>query len=249
MPFPSVVGASFGLLLIWVCPAFAQLASPMVIEATVFGSSDGKVSPSTLDTLVVLNNGTGALEGESDLSGQTVAGSYQAVVGDKQVMAAGTSLLLKFRHNGVLLPLLNSSGAAAVVTYQNAGFGFSRVRISLTVANASSPTPTPTPTPTPGGGSTGGTGGGSGTGTTAVVGDIDGNGKVDEADIAMLKEALSGRRPIDPVRMDVTGDKVVNTRDLIELIRMVRAGAQTSATLLTDPLRTGKTVTDALRRP
>lgn len=56
-----------------------------------------------------------------------------------------------------------------------------------------------------------------------MAGDVNSDSKVDETDVQSLKQAISGTVPIDKVRMDVNGDSVVNTRDLIDLIRAVRS--------------------------
>ena len=50
--------------------------------------------------------------------------------------------------------------------------------------------------------------------------------RTSEADIERLEQALAGRIPIDKATMDVNNDGVVNSRDLIDLIRAVRAQAR-----------------------
>ena len=56
--------------------------------------------------------------------------------------------------------------------------------------------------------------------------DLNSDGRAGEADIERLKQALAGRIPIDKATMDVNRDGVVNSRDLIDLIRAVRAQAR-----------------------
>ena len=56
----------------------------------------------------------------------------------------------------------------------------------------------------------------------SLIGDINGDGKVDDADIVLLKKAISGEGSIVKSTMDITADGVVNSRDLIELISSVR---------------------------
>ena len=84
-----------------------------------------------------------------------------------------------------------------------------------------------------------GTGTGTGTGvTTTLTGDVNGDGKVDETDISLLKQALSGNSPIKKAAMDINADGVVNTRDLIDLIRGIRS--QVRASRLQDTATTAR---------
>jgi len=71
------------------------------------------------------------------------------------------------------------------------------------------------------------------------VGDINGDGKVDQTDVDLLKQAISGQRPIDKTRMDVNSDGVINTRDLIDLLRALRSAARPQA----------QSVVESVRRP
>lgn len=61
-----------------------------------------------------------------------------------------------------------------------------------------------------------------------MTGDVNSDSKVDETDVQLLKQAISGTAPLDKARMDVNGDAVVNTRDLIDLIRAVRSQSQSA---------------------
>lgn len=61
-----------------------------------------------------------------------------------------------------------------------------------------------------------------------IAGDVNSDSKVDETDVQLLKQAISGTVPIDKSRMDVNDDAVVNTRDLIDLIRAVRIQSQSA---------------------
>ena len=58
---------------------------------------------------------------------------------------------------------------------------------------------------------------------TLRSGDLNFDGSLTQADIERLKQALAGRIPIDKTTMDANRDGVVNSRDLIDLIRAVRA--------------------------
>lgn len=72
------------------------------------------------------------------------------------------------------------------------------------------------------------TGGAEPTPQPVMTGDTNSDSKVDEADVQLLKQAISGTAPVDKTRMDVNGDAVVNTRDLIDLIRAVRSQSQSA---------------------
>ena len=61
---------------------------------------------------------------------------------------------------------------------------------------------------------------------TLSSGDLNFDGSLTQADIERLKQALAGKIPIDKNTMDVNRDGVVNSRDLIDLIRAVRAQAR-----------------------
>ena len=76
-------------------------------------------------------------------------------------------------------------------------------------------------TPATGNGSSSGTS----TGATApapVKGDLNGDFVANSLDINLLKQAISGQIPLNVTTMDINADGVVNTRDLIDLIGIVR---------------------------
>ncbi len=54
----------------------------------------------------------------------------------------------------------------------------------------------------------------------------------DENDIELLKKAISGQIPLVKATMDINGDGVVNSRDLVELIRAVRYKPTTTSSTL-----------------
>ena len=66
------------------------------------------------------------------------------------------------------------------------------------------------------------------------------------ADIELLKQALSGKLPMNVVTMEINGDNVVNTRDLIELIKLVRGRSFPNSQVTVPSLQS---VVTTVRRP
>jgi len=209
---------AFGVVL-WAATAIAQaqtLLIHMILDGTLGPSSDGKMVPTNGDTVMVVNPATGKIEG----SGQYNDGAYLLIVSDKPASFNGTQLVVRLKHLTTTFKLQQATGADAVVVFNGS---FLPVRTTLNLFASSTVVSTD---------STGGTDTdtGTGTGTTpppaVVAGDLNGDSKLDEKDIAILKQALSGQTSISRTTMDFNKDGVVNTRDLIELIRAVRGGSR-----------------------
>ena len=178
-----------------------SLPSNMILGGTVLQSSDGKVVPVDGDSVLVVNPATNTTEA----SGVVNTGVYTLILSGTN----GTALALNLMHAGAIYKLLFADGSNAAFTLSGS---FLPVRTTMNVVASSQTT-----------GNTGGTGG---TGNTpppaAQVGDLNGDGIVNEVDVGLLKQAISGQIAIDKTKMDINGDNVVNTRDLIDLIRSVR---------------------------
>lgn len=200
-------------------------------------SSDGKVTPGEYDTVLLVNEKTGKTEATAVYD---AAGGVYWIQIDKPASFNGTILLPRLSQSSTVYKLLNEGRGDARLTFDGGtGFGIKTLKINLVATSAviGSTTPGGTTTPgsttpgstTPGSTTPGGTTGGS-TGSApppppVLSGDINGDNKIDELDIQLLKQGLSGQTADTP-KMDVNGDKVTNTRDLIDLIRLVRTQAQ-----------------------
>ena len=74
-------------------------------------------------------------------------------------------------------------------------------------------------------------GGGSGGGETSTVGDVNGDGVVDQADLVALARFMAGIDDLeDTTRADINGDGILSAADLTALARMLEAqqGTQTA---------------------
>lgn len=225
-----VIGLGVGSL-----PAGAQSLPPMltnmILKGAMLQSTDGKVTPTSADTVLAINGSTGATEGWGSISD----GMYGLIIADKPSSFNGTQMALRLKQGNTIYALKFSATASdAVINFKGSDLilptpqTIDLVATSLVVSTVST-TPTGPGTGTGTGGSgtgTGGTGGGGTGGGGATTGDVNGDGVVDEADIALLKRGISGETAINKTKMDVNGDGVVNTRDLIELIRTARDKAR-----------------------
>ncbi len=179
----------------------------MILTGSLSPSSDGKLTPSDGDLVIAVNATTGANEGTGSVSGT----SYSIIIADKPSAFNGTQLALVIQHGNNNYKLLKVDGTDAIVVFNGS---FLPVRQTMNLF-ASSQAVSTTGT---------GTGGGTPPPPTSLgsLGDLNGDGVVNEVDVGLLKQAISGQIPIDKTKMDINGDQVVNTRDLIDLIRMVR---------------------------
>ena len=191
----------------------------MIIKGVVANSADSKIVLNSSDLVQAVSGNvlTGVVESEG--SGNE-GGAYGVIIANKTSAFKGTILYLRLKRSGTLYPLLNAVGAQASVAFTGVSFFPTTVPIDLVassvVLSSSSPGTTTPGTTTPGTTTPGG----------SLIGDINADGKVDDADIALLKKAIAGEIPVATKTMDITGDSVVNTRDLIELIRNVRSASR-----------------------
>lgn len=222
----------FLLAVLWALP-FAATAVEVSGDVTMIfigylsPSSDGKVTPGDYDTLLLVNEKTGKTEATAvyDTSG----GVYWVQI-DKPASFNGTILLPRLSQSGTLYKLLNAatSDDARLTFAGGSVFDIKTLKINL-VATGSVIGSTSTGT-TPGGTTPGTTPGGTtpgGTAPEALAGDINGDGKADDLDVQLLKQGISGQVAMT-TRMDVNKDRVINTRDLIDLIRVVRTQGGTA---------------------
>jgi hypothetical protein len=207
------------------------LLNHMILDGTLSPSSDGKMVPTNGDTVLVVNPATGKIEA----SGQYNDGAYLLIVGDKPASFNGTQLVVRLKHLTTTYKLQRGDGADAVVVFNGS---FLPVRTTLNLFASSTVVSTDSTGGTGTGTGTGGTGTGTGTPPpTAAAGDLNGDLKLDEKDIAILKQALSGQIAINKAKMDFNSDGVVNTRDLIEMIRAVRGSGRPTVVPVTAAVR------------
>lgn len=198
------------------------------------------VSPGTNDLVQAIGVSSGKIEGQGSVASSE--GGF-AIEMSKTSAFNGTQLLLRLaRTDGNIFALTNPDGSQFRFPY-NGGFFPVTASFSLKIgAVVSTPTTTPPDsTGTTGGTSTttsGSTGGAANTTgiantttlTTTPTGslpgcsspsmDVNGDGRCDALDIELIKEYIAGRtRTIG--RRDVNNDGVVNTRDVIDLIRSI----------------------------
>lgn len=177
----------------------------MVLTGALAPSSDGKLIPSDGDLVLAVNTTTGANEGTGSVSGA----SYSMIIADKPAAFNGTQLVLYIQHINTNYKLLKVDGSDAIVIFNGS---FLPVRQSMNLLASSQAVSTTNPNPDPG----------TGNPSPTSLGDLNGDGAVNEVDVGLLKQAISGQITIDSTKMDINGDQVVNTRDLIDLIRIVR---------------------------
>lgn len=193
----------------------------MIVTGALSASSDGKLVPADGDAVLVVNVGTGKTEATANFNG----GGYTASL-SKPAAFNGTQLVLRLVHLNTTYRLTKGDGSDAILIFNGS---------LLPVQTILNLFATATVVGTSGGGTTGGgttggdtTGGGTTGGGPSIplIYDINSDKKVDEVDIQLLKDAIAGRRALDKTKMDVNTDGVVNTRDLIEVIRSVRDAAR-----------------------
>ena len=218
------------LLMFLTSLASAQTSLPvsMIIEGTIGASSDGKLVPLESDRIVVSVASSGLI---LPADGTIGGGSYGVSV-SQAASFNGTNIGLLLKRGTVTYQLRKSDGTAAVIGFNGAVLPLGRTVMDL-VATSLIVSGGTTTGGTTGGGTTGGGTTGGGTAGNATAGDpslraadFNSDGRVNEADIERLKQALAGRIPINKTAMDVNNDGVVNSRDLIDLIRAVRAQAR-----------------------
>lgn len=199
-----------------------QTPSNMLITGTIVPStSTPQVIPGTNDLIQAINVSSTRIEGQGTVASEQ--GGF-AIEMSKTSDFNGTQLSLRIaKTNGNVYTLANPDGTQFRFPY-NGGFFPVTAAFSLRIASLVSAA-------TPAAGATGGSTAGTGDTTpTAPTGplpgcanpamDVNGDGRCDEQDIELIKEYIAGRtRTIG--RRDVNNDGVVNTRDVIDLIRSI----------------------------
>lgn len=185
-----------------------SLPSTMILTGKVASSSDGKVVPVEGDSVLVVN----PANNKTEASGIVSQGVYTLILSGTN----GTALALNLMHSGTIYTLLFTDGSNAAFTLSGS---FLPVRTTMNVVASShvvgtTPPPGTTPPATTPPGTT--------PPPSAQTGDLNSDGVVNEVDVGLLKQAISGEIPLNSAKMDINSDHVVNTRDLIDLIRMVR---------------------------
>lgn len=211
---------------LWALP-FAAVAEDLPVSMIVTGSlaqsSDGKVVPADGDSLLLVDVKTSKTEATATYEG---SGMYALAI-SKPPSYNGTQLTVRLVHAGTTYKLLNAASSGdALVVFSGSVFPVKQV-INLAASSVVISSAT-TGTTTTGGTTTGTTTGGTTT-TPApppvLSGDLNNDDKIDDKDIQLLKQGISGQ-VAHTSKMDVNGDKVTNTRDLIDLIRLVRTQAR-----------------------
>lgn len=195
----------------------------MMLTGNIYPDTAGKVVPADGDEVI-------AYIGSTKVASDVVKGGgtfYTLLVGGTVSVTDNATLTLRLNHAGTIYALRNNdSRLDAMVPFSGGSIGSmpsKTVNLEVVTFVVSGGTgSTGTGGTGTGGTGTGGTGTGGSTSTPTPGSDVNGDGTVDDADISLLKRAISGELPINKSKMDVNGDGVVNTRDLIELIRTVR---------------------------
>jgi hypothetical protein len=190
------------------------------------------VTPAVSDTVVVWNPASNEVVAKGNvLSGR---GLFSITVNQTSAFD-GTPVTLQFqdkntgrRHQLYEGGAPQDGGTVAEFTYQG-GLVPRRATTTVTIGEVvglavGEPAPT-----TPGDGADGGTNGG---GTpanpepdTGSGFDVNDDGVVDQADVQAIKDVVAGRAVRDAIagRADVNGDGIVNTRDIIAVIKAANA--------------------------
>ena len=206
------------LACLWALPFAASaedLPVSMIVTGSLAQSSDGKVAPAEGDSITLVDVNTSKTEATAAYDG---SGMYALAI-SKPPSYNSSQLSVRLVHAGITYKLLNAATSSDALVVFNGSF----FPVQLTLNLVASSTVLSSTGTTTDGTST------DGTGTTpappaALTGDINDDKKVDEKDILLLKQGISGQVPTSS-KMDVNGDMVINTRDLIDLIRLVRTQA------------------------
>ena len=180
----------------------------MSIVGTLAQSSDGQVIPSDGDIISAVNNSTNQIVGQGTYS--SVTGTYSLLL-TPPTSSNGIMFSLRINHANNTYNLLKVGSQDSNMRLVGVPFPGPPPQNNIPVIigaaiNSGSSGPVTPPPP-----------------STALPGDVNGDGKIDDADIQTLKQAISGGSAIDKKAMDINGDGSVNTGDLITLIRAVRA--------------------------
>ena len=202
----------------------------MVLDG-IINPGNGR-EPRTNDTVLVLNN-DGGLEGEGEVVDDL--GGFFVQLSKTQAFN-NTELNLQFKQGPVEFALLE--GTEPFKFRFAGGFPLTRLRgLSLVIGDVLGVEPLPDEPPGDGTSGTDGTGGGEGTGDQSggdtaggdggTTGggdplDVDLDGSFTQKDIDFVKDVVAGRAQ-DNGRADTNNDSIVNTRDIIEMIKTLRS--------------------------
>lgn len=215
------------LLSLLACPALllgseyalaqsTDLPVSVIYSGTIAAASNG-LKPTKGEAVQVLNNTSGAIEATGSIEDD--AGTFLVQM-SKPAGFNGTPITFKLDKAQARYDLLQN-GQNVVLSFSGSFLPAIRT-LALTLATTSKPL-AGTGTGTGTGSGTGtGTGTDSGSSTTESAFDINGDGKVDETDVALAKAAIAGAGTVT-AKMDVNKDGIFNTRDVIDVIRAARA--------------------------
>lgn len=228
----------------------------MVVSGTLDKSADGKMLPANGDQILAVNVGTGVTEatGVYTANDKFGGGVFSVLMTNKDQNLNGTQLVLKLSHLNTVYNLQNSAGSDALFTF-NGSFLPIQATINLVMSNLNATTTSGSASTSTANSASTSTANGThivyvtapASGVVAPIkslqpplaalpGDLNADGAVDSVDINLLKQAISGQIALNKTTMDVNADGVVNTRDLIDLIRIVRnASAYTPGIIVVKP--------------
>jgi hypothetical protein len=217
------------LILLPTAASAQQLPAVMVLDGIIIPGNGRE--PKTSDTILVLNN-DGGLEGTGEVV-DDLGGFFVQL--DKTAAFNGTELGLRFKQGSVEFALLE--GAEPFKFQFAGGFPLTRLRgLSLVIGDVLAFDPLLDDTP-PGGGTGGTDGSGDGTGDQSggdtgggdqgTTGggdplDVNSDGSFNQQDIDFVKDVVAGRAQ-DNGRADTNNDNIINTRDIIEMIKALRS--------------------------
>jgi hypothetical protein len=225
---------ALSLILLPTAVGAQELPAVMVLDG-IINSGKGR-EPQTNDAILVLNN-DGGLEGEGEVVDDL--GGFFVQLSKTQAFNS-TELNLRLKQGSVEFALLE--GTEPFKFRFAGGFPLTRLRgLSLVIGDVLDVDPLPDdPQPDGGAGATGGTDGtgrGDGTGDQSAGGtaggdegttgggdplDVDLDGSFTQQDIDFVKNVVAGRTQGNG-RADTNNDNVINTRDIIEMIKTLRS--------------------------
>lgn len=226
----SVIGSGLALA------SQPTIPSNLQVVGTIAGS--GSVQPAQNDIVqIVRPASTGTIEAEGTVLSND--GTFFVDVSKPQAFN-GTALTAVLRKSNGIYQL--NDGASPLAFNYSGTFPFpSRISFALTIGNRI------------GGSAGGGSGGGSGGdgGIKNDTYDVSGDGVFNQADIDLIRQALSARNPAS--KADVNKDGLINTRDVIDATKALRQaqrpGAPKNSTTTIRQQSSGSTSTTGTTNP
>lgn len=205
---------------------FAFLASPawaletpatMVITGKIRGNSS--LRPQVGDRVLALNKDTGKLEEAGKVHSR--AGLFSIII-KKSSAFNETVLLLQLEQHGKRYKLKQKRQQPAEIIFQG-GLVPTRVALRLKIITPEGYMPPI---------NNGGTGNNRSIAGTpaaptpaAILGDLNGDGQLDQADVNIVKDVVAGKISND--QADINADGIINTRDIINIIRLTNKASGT----------------------